>query len=240
MGDTTTIAWTDRTWNPWRGCSHVSPGCDHCYMFADGQRWGWDAATVARAKTTWRHPFRWQREAQARGTRARVFVLSLSDFFHPDADAWRDEAWAIMRACDRLDFQVLTKRDGRIARHLPADWGEGYANVWLGVSIEADRFAFRADTLRRVPARVRFISAEPLLEPLPRLELRGIDWLIVGGESGLGHRPMEHAWAGELYQRAQQAGTAFFFKQSSSRYSGQGTNLQGLGEVREFPRGRCL
>jgi protein gp37 len=233
MADKTKIAWTQRTWNPWRGCTKVSPGCTRCYMFTAQERYGRDPRVVVRTKT-WGDPKRWQREAAAAGRQELVFTCSWSDWFHADADPWRDEAWQVVKSCPNLVFQILTKRSDRIAANLPADWGSGWPNVWLGVSIESSAYQHRADDLRKVPAAVRFISAEPLLARLPDLDLSGIDWLIVGGESGAGYRPMQHAWARELRAKARAAGTAFFFKQSAAPRTEMGIELDGR-IVREFP-----
>lgn len=233
MAEATIIAWTDRTWNPWRGCTRVSPGCAHCYMFTAQERYGRDPNIVTRTKT-WGEAPRWQKDAAAKGIIERIFTCSWSDWFHEDADAWRDEAWALVKACPNLHFQILTKRDDRIADHLPADWGEGYPNVWLGVSIENDRHTYRADRLRAIPAAVRFISAEPLLGPLPSLDMTGIHWIIVGGESGPGYRPMDTEWAIDLRDRAKRAGVAFFFKQSAAPRTEMGIRLGGE-IVREYP-----
>ena len=239
MSDSTIIAWTEHTWNPWRGCAKISPGCAHCYMFTAQRRAGWNPEVVVRT-TTWPDPKRWEREAAARGRRALVFTCSWSDWFHQDADPWRDEAWAVIRACPHLDFQILTKRHERIVDHLPADWGlGGYPNVWLGVSIENNRFVHRADTLRQIPAVVRFISAEPLLGPLFDLDLRRIDWLIVGGESGPGYRPMQVQWARDLLRKARSRKTAFFFKQSAAPRTEMGIELDGK-VVREYPTPRTV
>lgn len=234
MGERSVIEWTDSTWNPWRGCDKVSPGCAHCYMFRDQKRYGRDPSVVVRAAApTFYAPVKsrkWEQERAAciaaRG-RHLVFTCSWSDWFHPDADEWRDEAWSIIRNTPESTYQILTKRPERIAECLPREWGEGWQNVWLGVSIENRRFVDRADILRRTPAAVRFISAEPLLGPLlpdgreiwekdsgerhrlwrdrsesPGLDLTGIDWLIVGGESGPGHRPMALDWARHLRDAA--------------------------------------
>jgi len=239
MSDTTIIAWTDRTWNPWRGCDKVSPGCAHCYMFTAQERYGQDPSTVIRSKSKWNDPLKWQRAAAAAGRVERIFTCSWSDWFHVDADPWRAEAWAIVRQCPNLHFQILTKRDDRIVSQLPADWGEGYPNVWLGVSIENDRFTYRADRLRAIPAAVRFISAEPVLGPMPSLNLKRIDWLIVGGESGPNFRPMDHQWVRELRAKAKRAGTAFFFKQSAAPRTEMGITLDGE-IVREYPTPRVI
>lgn len=236
MGDSTVIAWTQHTWNPWRGCDKITPGCAHCYMFTAQERFGTDPSVVTRTKT-WGEPIRWERAAAAANKREMVFTCSWSDWFHKDADKWRDEAWGIVKKCPHLHFQILTKRDERIAEHLPPDWGEGYPNVWLGVSIENDRHVYRADTLRKIPAAVRFISAEPLLGPLPSLNLTGIDWLIVGGESGNIHRDMDHAWARDLRDRCKALGIPFFFKQSSDFYTERGIHLDGK-VIREYPTPR--
>jgi len=238
MSNRTIIAWTEHTWNPWRGCTKISPGCAHCYMFTAQERYGRDPSVVTRT-SKWRDPHRWEKAAKAANRRELVFTCSWSDWFHEDADGWRPEAWDVIRACPHLDFQILTKRHERIADHLPPGWGAGYPNVWLGVSIENDKFVHRADTLRTIPAAVRFISAEPLLGPVPSLDLTGIDWLIVGGESGAGFRPMHVDWVRALHQRAKNHGTAFFFKQSAAPRTEMGIELDGQ-IVREYPTPRPL
>ena len=208
MGNQTGIEWTERTWNPWMGCTKVSPGCAHCYMFRERERYGKDPSVVVRSKTTFTAPLRWKRGAGS----GLVFTCSWSDWFHEGADAWRDEAWAIIRATPHLTYQILTKRPERIVEHLPADWGDGWPNVWLGVSVENQRFAGRASRLATIPATVRFISAEPLLGPV-HLPLDGIHWVIVGGESGSEARPMELHWARTIRDECAEAGVAFFLKQ---------------------------
>lgn len=265
MGESTKIEWTDATYNPWRGCDKVSPGCAHCYMFRDQERYGRDPSVVVRCSdATFYAPLR-KREWKALAPGSLVFTCSWSDWFHEDADPWRDEAWEVIRQRPDLVWQILTKRPERIAEHLPADWGDGWPNVWLGVSIENRRWVQRADVLRAAPAAVRFISAEPLLGPLvplarvggerekfglppfvweddkagenPGLNLDGIDWIIVGGESGPGHRPMDLEWARTLLDLAQQTDTAYFLKQLGGAHSG--TALDALPDdlrVRELPR----
>ena len=241
MGDKTAISWTRYTWNPWRGCEKLSPGCAHCYMFTAQEKRQretgnielWDPSIVRRT-TTWRDPDRWQREAAALGRTERVFTCSWSDFFIPAADAWRAEAWEIIHRTPNLIYQILTKRPENIPDRLPPDWGEGYPNVWLGVSLENPRYLWRVDALRKIPAMIHFISAEPLLASLPGLELTGSDWLIVGGESGRTFRPMPHEWARELLAKARAAGTAFFFKQSAAIRTEMGTKLHGE-VLNEYP-----
>lgn len=182
MGSLTSIQWTDRSWNPWQGCTKVSPGCAHCYMFRDHERYGKGAlASVVRrsAPATFNAPLKWEREAvNTRGLTpepVRVFTCSWSDWFHEAADEWRADAWAIVRQTPHLTYQILTKRPERIAAALPPDWGAtGYPNVWLGVSAEYQRQANeRIPLLLRVPAVVRFVSAEPLLGPI---DLRSIPY----------------------------------------------------------------
>jgi protein gp37 len=202
-------------------------------MFDQLRRYGRDPMQVQRTQA-WDAPYRWQRRAQQTGVPELVFTCSLSDFFIEEADPWRADAWEVIRDCPSLIFQILTKRPERVKDHLPGDWGEGYANVWLGVSIEDNDHVGRADVLRQVLARVRFISAEPLLGPLPDLNLDGFHWLIVGGESGPDFRPMEPDWARELREKAHATGVAFLFKQGADRFPGRGDKLDGR-EWKEFP-----
>ncbi len=164
MGASTAIEWTQSTWNPWRGCAKVSPGCASCYMYREQLRYGRDPQEVVRTKpSTFEAPLRWRNSAEASSS-PLVFTCSWSDWFHPSADPWRDDAWSIVKQCPTLTFQILTKRPELIRERLPADWGsDGYSNVWLGVSIENHRFTWRAEALLNVPARIRFVSAEPLL-----------------------------------------------------------------------------
>jgi len=232
------INWTDHTWNPWIGCRHVSAECDHCYAdFLVSKRMGRDFGSVTRTKT-WRDPIKWNARApelqEKLGRRVRVFCASLTDFFIQDADEWREEAWQVIRECPNLDFLILTKRPALILPRLPKDWGNGFCNVWLGTTCGVRRSYPRLDDLRSIPAAVRFISAEPLLEPMPDINLAGYHWLIAGGESGSGFREMKDEWALELRDRCLAFGVAFHFKQHSAFRPGTDPLLQGIA-YRESP-----
>ncbi len=242
MADATIIAWTDRSFNAWMGCQKVSPGCAHCYAETLTRNrmgrhlWGPGAPRQVTSAANWRKPLAWEREAQALGRPLMVFCGSLMDFAedHPTAAATLPQLWDLVRRTPNLSWQLLTKRADRIAECLPDDWGAGWPNVWLGTSIESDAYASRADALRSIPARVRFISYEPALGPLDSLDLTGIDWLIMGGESGSGYREMRVEWARQMRKRCRAAGVAFFFKQSAAPRTEMGTTLDGE-TVREYP-----
>jgi protein gp37 len=207
-------------------------------MFRDQRRYGHDPTQVVRTKT-WGNPLRWQKKAEAAGRTDLVFTCSWSDWFHAHADAWRPEAWSTIRRCPNLVFQILTKRPERIQDHLPPDWGQGYKNVWLGVSVERNDYIWRADVLRSIPAQSRWICAEPLLGPLPDLNLEGINWLVLGGESGPDWRPMDLSWVRELRDKCRSAGVAFYFKQANGRYPGMNFLLDGqlYQEMPAVPQG---
>lgn len=215
------IEWTGITWNPVTGCDRISPGCDHCYALtlakrlkAMGQaRYANDGNPVTSGPgfAVTCHPESLAAPYQWAAPRL-VFVNSMSDLFHARVpDEFIARVFAVMAATPAHTYQVLTKRPRRalrLADTLP--WPD---NVWLGVSIEHARYAWRAGTLRAIPAAVRFISAEPLLGPLDGLDLDGIGWVITGGESGPGHRTPEAAWFHALRDRCTAAGIPFFFKQ---------------------------
>ena len=212
MATNSSIEWTDTTWNPLTGCTKISPGCKHCYAermarrlkamgqpnYANGFRLTLHEDMVA-------EPLRWKKPR-------RVFVNSMSDLFHKDVpDAFILRVFAVMRKAPQHRFQVLTKRSQRLAQLAPRiEWP---ANVWMGVSVENADYAFRIDHLRQTEAAVKFLSVEPLLGLLPDLDLNGIDWVIVGGESGPGARPMASEWATDIRDQCVAAGVAFFFKQ---------------------------
>jgi protein gp37 len=244
MRDRTAIEWTDATWNPMTGCTKVTAGCDHCY-----------AAVVAERKTRevylrqlpvkdtpenradpfaprfWPErlgqPLKW-REAR------RVFVNSMSDVFHAHFSLDQiQQVFQVMNVATQHQFQVLTKRPERALRL--ADKLEWTDNVWMGTSIEDMRVAKRADALRKIPATVRFISAEPLLNSLAEIDLTGIDWVIGGGESGHGFRPCRVEWARELRDRCIAVGVAFFWKQWGGKTPKSGGRLLDDREWNEYP-----
>lgn len=212
MVATTTIEWTDRTWNPVTGCTKISPGCKNCYaermaarLQAMGQPRYSRGFQVTLQDDLIDLPLSWK-------SPSRVFVNSMSDLFHEAVpDSFVRQVFDTMAAAEHHSFQVLTKRPERavqLASRLP--WSQ---NIWLGTSVERVDYTFRVRELRRVPAAVRFLSVEPLLGPIPRLPLSGIDWVIVGGESGPGARPMKPEWVRSIRDRCERKGVPFFFKQ---------------------------
>jgi protein gp37 len=216
MSDKTKIRTADHTWNPWIGCNPISEGCAHCYAEAMHRTKPWtpDFSVVTRAKTTWKNPLRWQKEAEAEGRVGMVFCASLSDFFHPAADQWRAEAWKIVKSTPNLVWRFTMKRVELVADRLPADWGDGYPNCWIGTTWETKKHLWRLDALRAIPAAGRYAAIEPLLGNLtPDLadHLDEIDWVVLGGETGNGHRPMDAQWARDIRDLYQARGIAFWF-----------------------------
>lgn len=212
MSKGSTIEWTDATWNPVTGCTKVSPGCDHCYAERFAERFrgvaghpferGFDLMLRPERIA---HPLRWAKPS-------KVFVNSMSDLFHRDVpDGFILDVFATMKAASQHQFQVLTKRAERLERL--SRQIKFAPNVWVGVSVESPQFYWRIRHLQKVPAAVRFLSCEPLLAPLPRLPLKGIDWVIVGGESGGGARPMDPKWVHAIREQCDLRAVAFFFKQ---------------------------
>jgi protein gp37 len=227
LSDGSDIEWTDATWNPVTGCTKVSAGCDNCYaatLAARLQRMG-----SARYKNGFKvtlHPDVLELPLKWKQPR-RIFVNSMSDLFHRDVpDEYVRKVFDVMRRADWHQFQVLTKRPQRLARMAPTlPWP---SNVWQGVSVENNDVSFRADLLRKVPAAVRFISFEPLIGPVDKVPLDGIDWAIAGGESGHGARPMEKDWVADLLRRCRKQRVAFFFKQWGGRtHAAGGRTLNG-------------
>ena len=196
----TNIQWTDSTVNFWTGCKKVSEGCKYCYMYRIKDRQGKIGSFVKRVSDySFYEPLSWEEPMS-------IFTCSMSDFFIEEADPWRKDAWDVIRKTPQHKWQILTKRPERIKDCLPDDWGNGWDNVWLGVSVENQKHLSRAVILADIPAKVKFISAEPLLEEIDFLaELNGsriIDsyhWVILGGESGneygeFRYRPSEISW----------------------------------------------
>jgi protein gp37 len=221
----TKIEWCDYTFNPWWGCTKVSPACDHCYAEALAKRygeknlWGVKAARRFFGLKHWAEPLKWDMKARKEGKRFRVFCASMADVFdnHPDVGQAREMLWELIKKTPRLDWLVLTKRIGNTVHMLPEDWGQGYPNVWLGISVvnqeEADR---DIPKLIHTPAEVRFLSCEPLLGPIDfSFHPHNIDWCIVGGESGSDARPMYAAWALDIHDFCALNQIAFFMKQGS-------------------------
>jgi protein gp37 len=220
VADKSAIEWTEATWNPTTGCDRISPGCDNCYALAlakrlkamgnakyqtDGDpRTSGPGFGVVEHDDSLRIPLSWR-------TPRTVFVNSMSDLWHAHvSDDFIRRVFAVMAATPQHTYQLLTKRPRRVVRMAgELTWPH---NVWMGVSVETQAFAWRVDDLRRVPAAVRFVSAEPLLGQVT-LNLEGMDWLIVGGESGRNHRPMRGEWVRDLRDQCEASGTAFFFKQ---------------------------
>ena len=204
MPGDTRIEWTNKTWNPVTGCTKVSPGCDHCYAERLTERFGRDFSEVKLHPGRLDAPAHWKQPSY-------IFVNSMSDLFHSEKVpyAYVDQVFDIIRRCPQHVFQILTKRPQRM-RHYPGSWP---SNAWAGVSIESEAYTWRADFLRKVGAQVRFLSLEPLLGPLDSLNLEEIQWVILGGESGPGHRPMNPEWVLDIRDRCRARGIPFFFKQ---------------------------
>lgn len=227
MATGTGIEWTEATWNPLTGCTKVSPGCKHCYAERMSKR------LQAMGSLKYAAGFRLALHQDAldlplRWTKPRtIFVNSMSDLFHRDVPAeFVGRVFDVMQRAHWHRFQVLTKRPERLVELDPnLPWSP---NIWMGVSVESSRYAGRIDLLRRTGARTKFLSLEPLLGPLPSLDLNGIDWAIVGGESGPGARPMEEAWVVEIRDRCLASGVPFFFKQwGGAQKKRTGRLLQG-------------
>ena len=210
MGTHTGIEWTDSTYNPWRGCHPISPGCKNCYMFREQKRYGNNPSQIVRCKTFY-DPLKKKAFHQPQ----KVFVCSWSDFFIQEADQWRPEVWEIIKTTPHLTYQILTKRPERIDSCLPPDWNSGYKNVLFGTTIETEDFLNRIDPLINIPCSVHFISFEPLLEYIPLIPsmLHHIEWVIVGGESGPNFRPILEDWISHILHTCQAANVPFFFKQ---------------------------
>jgi protein gp37 len=212
MAEKSSIEWTGSTWNPSTGCDHLSPGCDHCYaermsarLKAMGQEKYANGFQLTLHPQTLDLPLKWKRPQ-------RIFVNSMSDLFHTDVPLeYIQRVFATMRKAHWHQFQVLTKRSGRLlALTEKIDWPP---NVWMGVSVESSAYKTRVNHLRKTSAAVKFLSLEPLIGDLGDLDLTNIDWVIVGGESGPGARPMRPEWVRSIQRQCQRARVPFFFKQ---------------------------
>lgn len=212
MADSSHIEWTDATWNPVTGCTKISPACKFCYaerlarrLQAMGQQNYRNGFRLTLQPQMLEHPLRWR---QAR----RVFVNSMSDLFHDDVPAsYILQVFDVMKRASRHQYQILTKRSERLlGLNSILSW---QPQIWMGVSVENEDHLFRVDHLRKTGAHIKFLSLEPLLGSLRKLNLQGIDWVIVGGESGPGARPMDSEWVREIRERCLRARVPFFFKQ---------------------------
>ena len=262
MAENTKIEWAHHTFNSWEGCQKVGPGCDNCYAearnarFAGGQavNWGPGAPRRRTSAGNWAMPVKWNRQAQAAGIRFRVFCASLADVFDNEVDPqWREDLFTLIERTPHLDWLLLTKRIGNVGNMLPVpfDFDRHYPNVWIGATIvnqeEADR---DIPKLLAVPARVRFLSMEPLLGPVDLAHVRArisasrsgitkaicypggepwVNWVIVGGESGPHARPMHPDWARSLRDQCQAAGVPLLFKQHGEWI--------GVSDLRNLPGG---
>lgn len=236
MAEHSGIEWTESTWNPLTGCTKISPGCKNCYaermalrLQAMGQPNYASGFALALHEHMLDAPLRWKKPR-------RIFVNSMSDLFQEGVPVgFIKKAFAVMGAATHHQFQILTKRSERLQ-----DLSEllGWTpNIWMGVSVESPKYAFRIDHLRQTGARIKFLSLEPLLAPLGKLNLSGIDWVIVGGESGPRARSMDVAWAREIRDQCVASNVPFFFKQwGGKRKSRTGRVLDGR-TWNEFP---CL
>lgn len=257
----TEIAWSDETWNPTVGCSRISPGCDNCYAIKVAQREmqpahkgltrGGDwTGEVRHLRDRLQQPLHWRKPR-------RVFVDSMSDLFHDHVDReFLGRVFTTMAACPQHTFQILTKR----SRQMPEAVLDGLAlsgqydennelealpNAWFGASIENDRYSFRADHVRETLAAVGFLSLEPLIGPVPSLDLSGIGWCIIGGESGPGARPMDLMWVEEIIEKCANHNVPIFVKQLGSLWARENNALDRKGgkpfewpedlRIREYP-----
>lgn len=227
MADNSAIEWTDATWNPVTGCTKISPGCANCYAETFAERFrgvpnhpyeqGFDLKLWPNRLTlpaTWKKP-------------KRIFVNSMSDLFHKDVPLdFILQVFEVMNRVDHHTYQCLTKRADRLLELSPRlPWAP---NIWMGVSVENADYAHRARLLSQTGAQTKFLSVEPLLGPIPDLPLKGIDWVIVGGESGHGARPIQEEWIIDIRDQCERHGTKFFFKQWGGRNKkANGRLLQG-------------
>jgi len=241
MADSTAIEWTDSTWNPVTGCSKITAGCDFCYAERFSERFrgvehhpfenGFDL-TLRPARLA--QPLRWKQPR-------RIFVNSMSDLFHKEVPTpFIDAVFNTMEAANWHTYQLLTKRSSLLVKFLLRRYAGRLApsHIWIGVSVEDERNAVRLKHLKAAPAAVRFVSFEPLIGSVGRIDMRGIDWAIVGGESGPRSRPMEEEWAVEIRDQCRRDGVAFFFKQWGGTRPKSGGRLLKGREWNEYPKAK--
>jgi protein gp37 len=239
MAERTGIEWTNATWNPVTGCTKISPGCDRCYAERFAERFrgvcghpyegGFD---LTLRPERLRQPLSWRRSMM-------IFVNSMSDLFHKDIpETFVDRVFDTMEAADWHIFQILTKRSSRMRNYINNRYRECGAlrHIWLGVSVEDAARRSRIRHLQQTAASIRFVSVEPLIGPVGQLDLAGIDWVIVGGESGPGARPMQVEWVREIRDQCRRATVAFFFKQWGGRTPKSGGRQLDGQEWNEWPR----
>lgn len=269
MGERSEIAWTDATFNPWMGCTKVSAGCKFCYaekwdsrqLYEKALHWGPGVPRRLASDEYWQEPLAWNRKAEKAGEPLRVFCASLADVFDAEVPPeWRKRLFDLIARTPRLTWLLLTKRPENIPSMLPADWGDGWPNVWPGTSTEdQEAFDTRASKLLAIPAVAHFLSCEPLLGGIdietfiatPHPERR---WVIAGGESGNPSRSMDLAWARSLQRQCESAGVPFFMKQlGRSPFTSQWNSERAVhedypfdvdhpkgGDMSEWPSDLCV
>jgi len=238
MADSTQIEWTDSTWNPVTGCTKITAGCDFCYAERFSERFrgvkdhpfehGFDL-TLRHARLS--QPLQWRQPR-------RIFVNSMSDLFHREVPtSFIDAVFDTMENADWHTYQVLTKRSSLLVRYLRRRYGEKFApaHIWLGVSVEDKQNTIRLKHLKAAQATVKFVSFEPLIASVGAIDLKGIDWAIVGGESGPRARAMEKEWAIEIRDQCERDGVAFFFKQWGGVRPKSGGRLLNGREWNDYP-----
>ena len=257
MATDSNIAWTDHTYNPWWGCERISPGCDHCYAADLAKRFGyadtWEGEFRFFGDKHWLTPKKWDREATLRGEPYRVFCGSMCDWADNRVPPeHRIRLWELVRETQNIKWLMLTKRIGNVPAMLPDDWGNGYENVTLMITVVNQDEANRdIPKLLRIPARCRGISYEPALGPVdfrdwlyclydyddePHEQCPALDWVIFGGESGPGFRQVDVGWARDVRDHCNVAGVAFFMKQMSGNNQSRMQTIPDDLMIREFPR----
>jgi protein gp37 len=239
MSQRTNIEWTEITWNPVTGCSKISPGCKNCYaermakrLQAMGQFRYRNGFLPTLQPQALKEPYHWKRSRI-------VFVNSMSDLFHEEVPlSYIKDVFQVMKNCPQHQFQILTKRSARLKQLAPyLEWSP---NIWMGVSVENADFLYRINHLRSVPAITHFISIEPFIGPIYKLDLAGIDWVIVGGESGPGARPMKKQWVKTVKNICLKQAVPFFFKQWGGRHRKKAGRLFEDREWNEMPAGKIV